>query len=115
LTLSPASLPAGANLTITDTIKNQGAGSAAASTTRFYLSTNSTLDGGDGALAASRAVPQLADGASSSGATAVNIHSNTAPGFYYVIAQADSDGVVAESSETNNVSVIRSIQVTAGP
>jgi subtilase family serine protease len=95
-------------------VRNQGAGIAAASTTRFYLSTNTSLDGGDGALMPSRAVPQLADGASSSGSTSVNIPSNTAPGLYYVIAQADSDGVVAESSETNNVAVIRSIQVT-GP
>jgi subtilase family serine protease len=104
LSLSPTSLPAGANLTVSDTVRNQGAGIAAASTTRFYLST----------LMPSRAVPQLADGASSSGSTSVNIPSNTAPGLYYVIAQADSDGVVAESSETNNVAVIRSIQVT-GP
>jgi subtilase family serine protease len=115
LSLSPASLPAGANLTVSDTVKNQGAGIAAASTTRFYLSTNTTLDGGDVALMPSRAVPQLADGASSSGATSVNIPSNIAPGSYYVIAQADADGVVAESTETNNVSVVRSIQVTAGP
>jgi subtilase family serine protease len=114
LSLSPTSLPAGANLTVSDTVRNQGAGIAAASTTRFYLSTNTSLDGGDGALMPSRAVPQLADGASSSGSTSVNIPSNTAPGLYYVIAQADSDGVVAESSETNNVAVIRSIQVT-GP
>jgi subtilase family serine protease len=115
LTLSAASLPAGSNLTVSDTVKNLGAGIAAASTTRFYLSTNASLDGSDVALTPARAVPPLGDGASSSGATSVNIPSTIAPGTYYVIAQADADGVVAESTETNNVSVIRSIQVTAGP
>ena len=69
LTLSPASLPAGANLTVSDTVKNLGAGIAAGSTTRFYLSTNTSLDGSDVALMPARAVPQLGDGASSSGST----------------------------------------------
>ena len=115
LTLSPPSLPAGANLTVSDTVKNQGAGIAAASTTRFYLSTNTSLDGSDVALMPARAVPQLADGASSAGSTSVTIPSNTAPGTYYVLAQADADGAVAESAENNNVTAVRSIQVTAGP
>ena len=115
LTLSPATLPAGTNVTVSDTVKNQGAGIAAASTTRFYLSTNSSLDGSDLALTPSRAVPPLASGDSSSGSTSVTIPLNISPGTYYVIAQADGDGVVAESAETNNVVAIRSIQVTAGP
>jgi hypothetical protein len=42
----------------------------------------------------------------------VTIPANTAPGIYYVIAQADGDGVVAEITKNNNVSAIRSIQVT---
>jgi subtilase family serine protease len=115
LTLSPTSLPAGANLTVSDTITNQGSDVAPPSTTRFYLSTNSTLDGSDVALNPVRPVPQLASGASNAGSTILPIPSSLAPGFYYVLAQADSDGVVAESVETNNVSLIRSIQVTAGP
>jgi hypothetical protein len=78
-------------------------------------SRNAGLDGTDVALMPSRAVPQLASGASSSGSTSVTIPLNTSPGTYYVIAQADGDAAVAESAETNNVSVIRSIQVTAGP
>jgi subtilase family serine protease len=59
--------------------------------------------------------PQLASGASSSDQRPSRFLLNTSPGTYYVIAQADGDGAVAESAETNNVSVIRSIQVTAGP
>jgi subtilase family serine protease len=115
LSLSPTIVKAGANLTVSDTVRNQGAGIAAASATRFYLSTNAGLDGSDVALMPSRAVPPLASGASSSGSTSITIPLDTSPGTYYVIAQADGDGAVAESAETNNVSAVRSIQVTAGP
>jgi serralysin len=114
LSLSPVSLAAGANLTITDKVTNQGGGVAPPSTTRFYLSTNATLDGADVVLG-SRLVPELAVAASSSGSTIVAIPAATVPGTYQVIAQTDGDATVAESVETNNVSVIRSIQVTAGP
>jgi hypothetical protein len=62
-----------------------------------------------------RLVPQLAVAASSSGSTTVVIPAATVPGTYYVIAQADADGIVAESVESNNVSAIPSIRVTAGP
>jgi subtilase family serine protease len=93
-------------------VTNQGGGGAAASTTRFYLSTNAVLDASDVALGAGRAVPPLAAGASSSGSTSIAIPSNTPPGTYYVIAQADGDGAVAESSESNNVSAARTLQVT---
>jgi subtilase family serine protease len=115
LSLSPAVVAAGASLVISDAVTNQGGAVAPASTTRFYLSTSVGLDASDMTLTPGRSVPQLAASASSSGTTTVAIPVNTLPGVYYVIAQADADGVVAESVETNNVSVIRSIQVTAGP
>ena len=113
LSLSPITVAAGGTLTVSDTVTNQGAGIAAPSTTRFYLSTNSALDASDIALAPGRAVVQLSSGAISPGSTSVTIPLDTAPRTYYVIAQADSDGVVAESAENNNVSLIRTIQVTA--
>jgi subtilase family serine protease len=34
------------------------------------------------------------------------------PGTYYLLAIADADGAVAESIETNNVRIVRSIKVT---
>ena len=52
---------AGSTISVSETTKNQG-GPAAASTTRYYLSTNSTYDAGDTALG-SRTVPALAAGA----------------------------------------------------
>ncbi|HEX7794997.1 MAG TPA: CARDB domain-containing protein, partial [Vicinamibacterales bacterium] len=105
LSLSPASLAPGATLTMTDKVTNQGGDVAPPSTTRFYLSTNTTLDGADVVLG-SRLVPQLAAAGSSSGSTLVAIPAATVPGTYYVIAQTDGDGTVAESVENNNVSVI---------
>ena len=97
----PVSGGAGATISIGDTTKNSGAGAADASTTSFYLSTNSTLDVGD-TLLGSRSVPALAAGASSTGTTSVTIPAGTAPGTYYIIAKADAPGTIAETNEANN-------------
>jgi subtilase family serine protease len=107
----PATGGAGAALTVSDTTLNQGGGTAGASTTAFYLSTNSILDSNDVPVG-SRAVPALAPGASSAAATVVTIPAGTATGTYFVIARADGDGVVAETVETNNTSAR---QVVIGP
>ena len=44
---APTTGGAGAAITVNATTKNQGTGSAAASTTRYYLSTNTTVDAAD--------------------------------------------------------------------
>jgi uncharacterized membrane protein len=102
----------GQTVSVRDTTKNQGAGSAGSSTTRFYWSTNSTWDSTDTALG-TRSVPSLAAGASSGPVTtSVKIPSGAASGTYTIIARSDANGAVAESSETNNT---RSFQITIGP
>ncbi len=106
----PAMGAAGEPIVISDTTKNQGAGVAAASVTRFYLSTNPLLDAGDTLLSGNRAVPSLAGGTSSTGSTSVTIPAGMAAGAYYVIAQADADGAVSETSEINNT-LARFIQI----
>jgi subtilase family serine protease len=98
---APSSGGAGTNITVNDTAKNQGAGDAGASTTRFYLSTDSTVDASDVVLGA-RPVPLLAAGATNSAATTVMIPAGTAAGFYYLLAKADADSAVTETIETNN-------------
>jgi len=98
---APAIAGAGQAIVVTDTTKNVGAAAADPSQTRFYLSANSTLEGSD-ALIGTRSVPALAAGASSSGPITVTIPQGTAAGTWYVIANADGEGVVAEASETNN-------------
>ena len=103
---------AGASIVVKDTTANLGGGVSPASITRFYLSANSTLDATDVRLNESRAVPALEAGASSAGSTSVTIPADTAAGAYFLFAKADDDGVVSETSETNNTS---SARVTIGP
>ncbi len=108
----PATGGAGATIVVNDTTANLGGGGSPTSVTRFYLSANSTLDAGDVRLNESRAVPALPGGASSTGSTSVTIPAGTAAGAYFLFAKADDDGVVSETSETNNTS---SARVTIGP
>lgn len=109
---APAVGGANAPITITDTTTNQGTGSAASSLTGFYLSTSTTLNSSAVALG-SRSVPALAAGASSSGSTTVTIPAGTAGGTYYIIADADSTNLVAETNETNNTRA--SAPINIGP
>jgi subtilase family serine protease/subtilisin family serine protease len=107
----PGTTSAGATITVTDTTRNIAAGTAPASTTRFYLSTNASLDASDVPLA-SRAVPVLASGASDTASTSVTIPAGTSAGTYYLIASADADNVVGEFQEGNNT-FARTLQVTS--
>ena len=100
----PATVAAGAVVTLSDTTRNQGMTAAAASTTRYYLSLDVFLDGADTPLG-SRAVPVLSSGTSSTGSVAVTIPASTVAGAYYVLAKADADGVAIETVESNNVAV----------
>ena len=108
----PSTVAPGSVVSIADTTKNQGAGITGTSVTRFYLSTNATLDAEDTLLEGSRAVPSLAAGASSSGSTGVTFPANLAVGSYYVIGKADADATVGETNEGNNTS-LRSVQIGA--
>jgi subtilase family serine protease len=110
---APASVAAGGSVSVTDTAVNQGGAPAGASTTRYFLSANLTLDAGDVYLA-ERAVPGLAVNQSNSAATALQVPAGTAAGSYYLLAQADGAGAVGESLETNNVTP-KAIQVTMVP
>lgn len=107
---APASAAAGSIISITDTTRNQSATSAAGSTTKFYLSTNSNIDGGDAVLG-TRSVPALAAAATSTGTTAVTIPAGTAAGTYFIIANSDDGNVVTETNEGNNKRTV-SIQIT---
>jgi subtilisin family serine protease len=99
---APATSGSGAKITVTDTTANQGAGQVAPSVTRFYLSRDAILDNADTALDGSRSVPTLATAAVSAGSTSLRLPDAVAPGAYFIIAKADGDGTVVESSETDN-------------
>ena len=98
------------DIVVNDTTKNQGAGPAAASVTGFYLSTNSSFDAADLFLG-SRPVPALAPAATNAGATTLRIPAATVAGSYYVLAKADWNDQIAESSNTNNVKATGVIRV----
>jgi subtilisin family serine protease/subtilase family serine protease len=108
--VAPATAVAGGTIDVSHTTANQGGGSSAASTTRFYLSTNVALDGSD-PLIGSRSVPLLASGASASFTTPVTVPATTAGGIYYVIAQADGASEVPETTESNNTKFSAAIKV----
>jgi subtilase family serine protease len=101
----PSAAAAGAAIDVSDTTKNQGLGSAVATTTKFYFSANTTFDAAVDLLIGSRAVPILLSGVSSPSPepTSVKIPPGTASGNYYILARADGDSAVAESNEGNNM------------
>lgn len=105
--IAPSSGVRGGTISVNVTTRNSGAGDAvAASTTKFYLSTNgqaaNSIPGGS---LGSIAVAALTGGTSyTPGASVVlSIPGTIAAGKYYVVAVADDGNAVAEVYETNNV------------
>ena len=84
---------------VTDTTNNQGTGTAPASTTSFYLSINSVLETSD-PVVATRLVPELAAGTSSTGTTSVTLPDGLAPGSYTLFAKADGPGQSARPTSS---------------
>ncbi len=109
----PTTATAGAPIQVSDTTRNQGSGSAIATTTKYYLSTNATFDSATDVYLGSRTVPILLTGISNVGAqTMVAIPPGTAAGNYYIIAVADADHEVLEPNEANNATA-KPIAITA--
>ena len=98
----PASIRAGVKFTVTDTVLNQGGTEARKSTSRYFLSPDTTYAAGDRPLGGLRAVPALPAGASSTGQVSVLVPSTTPAGTYFLIACSDFQKSVAEADETNN-------------
>ena len=102
VTNPPASVGLGQSFSVTDTVTNQGGATAAASSTRYYLSLDTTKSSKDKLLGGVRSVPSLGPGAASTGSRTVKVKTSTAPGTYFLLACADDKKVVAEDDETNN-------------
>ena len=98
----PATAAAGDAMLVGDTTKNQGAGVAPSTITRFYLSSNTAWDAADLPLGERETGP-LAAGASSSASLTVVVPASTSPGTYYVLARADAAEAVPEVAENNNL------------
>jgi subtilisin family serine protease/subtilase family serine protease len=101
---------AGSPVALTITTKNQGTGTADPSTTRFYVSTNFSADPTDTPLTDVQAVPVLAPGGTAAVSMTAVIPASVQPGRYYLVAKADAEDVLLESSETNNT-LARSISI----
>ena len=98
----PAAAAPGTNISVSDTVQNQGQLTADASTTRYYLSLNTLKDAGDTLLNHTRSVPSLGPGAASTGTATQTVPLTMALGTYYLLACADDTGLIVEDDEANN-------------
>ncbi len=109
-TVSESAPAAGARFTLNATVRNQGNGSSASTTLRYYRSSDSTVSAADTELGSdyvSRLDP-LESGAESIGLTAPS----TAGTYYY---GACVEPVEEESDTTNNCSAALAVTVSAAP
>ena len=109
-TVSQSTLAPGASFTLSATVRNQGAGSAAATTLRYYRSTNTTISTRDTEVGTD-IVGAL--GANQSGAESISLTAPSSTGTYYYGACVA--GVSGESSSNNNCSAAVSITVPGTP
>jgi subtilase family serine protease len=98
----PPAAVIGGQLTVSDTVLNQGTLASDKSYSRYYLSVDQAKGASDILLTGKRAVMILAPGASSTGSKKVTVPLTATAGTYYVIACADDVQKLRESNETNN-------------
>jgi subtilase family serine protease len=97
----PAARP-GTTLTVTDTVRNQGATTSGVSATRYYLSVDGQKGAGDILLAGWRSVAALAPDAVSTQTVTLVIPVTAPLSTYRLLACADDTNLVVESDEANN-------------
>jgi subtilase family serine protease len=94
---------AGANFTLSNTVKNQGGSKAGAFVIAFHLSTDTTYGNGDDVvITQTRSITSLAINATSAASTTLTVPLSTSTGTYYVCTMADNNDTVTEGDETNN-------------
>ena len=102
-----ASAPAaGARITLSATVRNQGNGRSDSTTLRYYQSNDSTITSGDTEVGTD---PVFGLDASESGDESISLTAPSTPGTYYYGACVD--GVFGESDTTNNCSSAVSLTV----
>ena len=108
-TASDASPETGGSFTLSATVTNAGDGGSAATTLRYYRSTDATIRGSDTEVGTD-AVGALS--ASGTSAESISLTAPTTAGTYYYGACVDT--VTDESDTTNNCSSAVTVMVTAG-
>ena len=109
-TVSESTPVAGVSISLSATVRNQGNGSSAFTTLRYYQSSDSTITAGDtevGTDSVSRLDP------SESGDESISLTAPSTPGTYYYGACVDA--VSDESNTTNNCSSVVTVTVGAAP
>jgi subtilase family serine protease len=101
----PTTLQRGVGFGINFTVVNQGTAAARDSRVKIYLSSDAAVSSDD-RLLRSRYVVGLAAGASQAHGMEQTLPAEVKPGAYSLLVVADAEGVVAESSEKNNLVVI---------
>ena len=102
----PTSGQVGKSISITSTVKNQGAASTGTTSyMKFYLSTDTDITSSDVYLG-QRTIYSMSAGSSSSGTSTLTIPSSTTKQSYYIGAIADATSKVSESNESNNATYI---------
>ena len=101
-------------MSVTHVVKNLAVatGGAPATVSRLFLSTDATLDGSDVQLGGDLPVGALAGGAMATVTKSVLIPSGTAPGRYFVIAQANATSTVVEA---DSPTLANNVKATATP
>lgn len=112
-----ASVSAGGMLSVTDTVLNQGTGSARPFSIAYHLSLDTIYGNADDIVIVTRRSVgslhnYLAPGASDSATTSLQIPAATPAGTYHVCAMADVFNVVVESNESNNTLCSTSVVTT---
>ena len=109
-TVSKSDLTAGESFTLSTAVRNSGTGSAAATTLRYYRSTDSTISTADTEVGTDSVNALNANARS---AESISLTAPTSAGTYYYGACVDS--VANESDKTNNCSVSVRITVEEDP
>ena len=97
----PSSATRGSAMSISWSIKNQGAASANPNYSRAYLSTNTTISTSDTPVFTCNHGSGIAVGSTRTCTGSPTVPS-LAPGTYYLGVFADYTGLILESNETNN-------------
>ena len=108
--VSDSSPTSGATFSLSAAVRNDGDGAAAATTLRYYRSTDATITTSDTSVGTD-AVGGLSAGATSP--ESISLTAPSAPGTYYYGACVDT--VTGESDTTNNCSSAVSVTVSAPP